>query len=147
MENPSIELNTRIVIQASAEKIWTILADFKNYPSWNPFIRSISGELAEGKQLATLMHPPGGSAMKFTPTVLKVEKNKEIRWLGNLFITGLFDGEHIFELHPNADGTTTFIQREQFKGILVPLFKKMIDIKTRAGFEAMNAKLKELAEN
>ncbi len=30
--------------------------------------------------------------------------------------------------------------------MLVPLFKKLLDINTKAGFEAMNTKLKELAE-
>jgi hypothetical protein len=41
---------------------------------------------------------------------------------------------------------TTFKQSEIFKGILVPFFKKMIENNTKKGFEAMNQKLKELAE-
>ena len=51
-----------------------------------------------------------------------------------------------FELIDNKNGTTTFIQSEKFKGILVPLFKKMLDYNTVNGFNAMNKKLKELAE-
>jgi hypothetical protein len=58
----------------------------------------------------------------------------------------LFDGAHKFELIKNADGSTTLIQSEKFKGILVPLFKKMLDVNTVNGFNAMNKKLKELAE-
>jgi hypothetical protein len=46
----------------------------------------------------------------------------------------------------NGDGTTTFKQSENFKGILVPFFKKSLDNNTKKGFEEMNRKLKELAE-
>ena len=92
------------------------------------------------------MEPPNGSAMTFKPTVLVADVNKEFRWLGHLMFPGIFDGEHIFELYENTDGTTTFVQREEFKGILVPLFSKMLDTKTVAGFEAMNKRLKQRVE-
>ena len=66
--------------------------------------------------------------------------------MGHLLFPGLFDGEHKFELVDNHDGTTTFIQSEIFKGILVPLFNKMLDTNTVNGFNLMNQKLKELSE-
>ncbi|MFZ4545382.1 MAG: hypothetical protein ACOYOA_15120 [Saprospiraceae bacterium] len=71
---------------------------------------------------------------------------KEFRWIGHLLFKGLFDGEHKFELIDNGNGTTTFRQSEKFNGILVPLFKKMLDINTRNGFMAMNEQLKNRAE-
>lgn len=67
--------------------------------------------------------------------------------MGHLFIKGLFDGEHSFELIDNLDGTTTFIQSEKFEGILIPLFKKMLDVNTKEGFESMNKALKARVEN
>ena len=83
--------------------------------------------------------------MTFTPTVLAFDTNKEFRWIGHLLFAGLFDGEHKFKLIDNHNGSTTFIQSEKFKGILVPLFKKMLDYNTVNGFNLMNQKLKELA--
>ncbi|MFT8351406.1 SRPBCC domain-containing protein [Clostridium saccharoperbutylacetonicum] len=83
--------------------------------------------------------------MLFKPTLLNFTPNKELRWLGRLFIPGLFDGEHIFELISNNDGTTTFIQREKFYGILVPLLKNSLG-NIKAGFELMNEKIKEIRE-
>ncbi|GHT41346.1 hypothetical protein AGMMS49965_11000 [Bacteroidia bacterium] len=53
-------------------------------------------------------------------------------------------GEHCFELIDNGDGTTTFVQSEKFRGVLVWAFGTE---KTKNGFEAMNLKLKELAES
>ncbi|HWA34557.1 MAG TPA: SRPBCC domain-containing protein [Cyclobacteriaceae bacterium] len=141
------QIRTEIVIQASPEKVWSILTDFKRYPDWNPFIKSIKGDAVAGTKIFARIEPPGASGMNFTPRLLVVQKNTELRWLGHLFVPGLFDGEHIFELYENTDGSTTFVQREIFTGILVSLFTKMLDQNTVAGFDQMNRKLKELAEN
>jgi hypothetical protein len=140
------ELNTEIVIQASPEKVWAILTDFDKYPDWNPFIKSIKGPAKVGRKITVRINPPEAKGLTFTPEVLAFEKNKEFRWQGHLFIPGLFDGEHKFELIQNGSGGTTFKHSETFKGILIPLFKKQLDYNTRKGFEQMNQKLKELAE-
>jgi len=140
------ELKTEILINTTPQKVWAILVDFKNYHEWNPFITSITGNVVVGSKITARLEPPKASGMTFKPKVLVFEKNKELRWLGNLLFPGLFDGEHKFELIDNGNGTTTFKQSEKFRGILVPLFKKMLDINTTNGFNLMNQKLKELAE-
>lgn len=61
--------------------------------------------------------------MTFKPTVLAFKHNKEFRWIGKLLFKGVFDGEHKFELIDNGNGTTIFNHSENFKGILVGLFK------------------------
>lgn len=140
------EIKTEILINASPEKVWAILTNFENYPQWNPFIKSIQGNPIVGEKIIARIEPPEANGMTFKPKVLVFEENKKFSWLGHLLFTGLFDGEHIFELIDNGNGTTTFIQREKFKGILVPLFKKQLDNNTTQGFNEMNQKLKELAE-
>jgi hypothetical protein len=139
-------IRTEIVIHATPAELWNVLTDFNRYPEWNPFITSLKGVSTKGEKLVARMEPPNGSAMTFKPTVLIANRNKELRWLGHLLFPGLFDGEHIFELYENTDGTTTFVQREEFTGILVPLFSKMLDTKTLAGFELMNKQLKQRVE-
>jgi hypothetical protein len=140
------EITTEILIQAPPKKVWTILTDFGKYPEWNPFIKSVTGEVAVGKEISILLAPPESSEMTFSPTVLAFEPNKELRWLGHFWFTGLFDGEHKFELIDNGNGTTTFRQSEKFGGILVWLFSSKLDVNTVNGFKLMNEKLKELAE-
>jgi hypothetical protein len=137
------ELTTQILIQASPEKVWSILTYFKDYPNWNPFIKSITHkkDIAVGNKIKAKI-----DGMTFKPKILTYDINQEFRWIGHLFFTGLFDGEHRFQLIDNSDGTTTFIQSEVFKGILVPLFNKKLGTDTKAGFEAMNAALKIEAE-
>ncbi len=139
-------IKTEIVINATPSKIWTILAKFGDYPKWNPFIKSIKGNFKVGNKIEVTITPPDSKPMTFKPKVLTNEPNKELSWLGTLLFKGIFDGEHKFELIDNGNGTTTFIQSENFKGILVPLFKKSLDNNTKNGFELMNKKLKELAE-
>ncbi len=140
------EIKTEIVINATPEKIWTLLTDFKNYSNWNPFIKSITGEAVVGNTITTRIEPPDANGMTFKPKVLAFNTNKEFRWMGHFIFPGLFDGEHKFELIDNKNGTVTFTQSEKFNGILVSLFSKMLDTNTVNGFNAMNRKLKELAE-
>jgi len=140
------QIKSEVIIHASPDKVWAILTDFNQYPNWNPFIKYIKGPAIEGKKIIARIEPPSSNGMTFKPKVLVYETNKEFRWIGHLLLPGLFDGEHCFTLVDNGNGTTTFIQSETFHGILVPLFKKMLDVNTINGFNQMNQKLKEQAE-
>lgn len=137
------EIKTEILIHTNPEIIWSILTDFDNYPSWNPFIVALKGKVEKGNKIKVSIKPPNGKAMAFKPIIMTKIDNKELSWLGKVFIGGLFDGRHTFELIDNGNGTTTFIQREQFEGVFVGLFNPQ---KTINGFNEMNEKLKELAE-
>jgi len=139
-------INAQIIINATPDKVWAVLTDFENYPNWNPFINSITGDPRIGKQITVRIAPPEGKVMTFRPTVLAFERNKELRWIGRLLFKGLFDGEHKFELIDNGNGTTTFNHSETFTGILVSLFKKQLENSTKKGFELMNQSLKEMVE-
>ncbi len=142
----SKEINTEIIIDTNTETVWKKLVEFENYPNWNPFIKSVKGDVLVGNNIEIKLTPPGGSAMTFKPKILIFEKEKELKWLGHLIFKGLFDGEHKFELISTKDGKTLFKQSEIFSGLLVPLFAKQLDNNTKRGFEEMNQKLKEISE-
>lgn len=138
-------IETRTEINASAARIWALLTDFAQTSSWNPFIKSISGNLAQGARLSVYIAPPGKSGMRFKPTVLTVRSERELRWLGRLFIPGVFDGEHYFLLEPVGENQTRLTQGEKFSGLLVGLLSGALSA-TEAGFKDMNAALKKEAE-
>ena len=140
------EIKTDILIHATPEKVWAILTNFDDYPNWNPFITSIQGDVKIGNKIIARLEPPKAKGMTFKPKVLVFDTNIEFRWIGHLLMPGLFDGEHPFQIIDNGNGTSTFIQSEKFRGILVPLFKKMLDNNTMNGFHEMNKKIKEKAE-
>lgn len=139
------ELHTEIEIAAPAEVVWGILTDLDRYPEWNPFIVSSEGTAAVGEKLVNRMEPPGGRAMDFRPTVTEVEPNAVFEWLGRLGLPRIFDGRHRFELEAGPTGTR-FVQSEQLDGLLVRPLRKSLDTHTLAGFEALNAALKDRAE-
>ena len=139
------EIRTQIDINAPAEKIWSILMDFDKYPEWNPFIISIRGRAHLRERLKITVQPKNSKPMRFAPRVTLFKKAQQFGWLGQLLMAGLFDGHHVFEIKENGDGVCTFIHREEFSGLLVPLFWKSLNTNTRAGFEAMNEELKKLA--
>ena len=138
-------IETRVEIESPPARVWAALIDFARMPAWNPFITSISGNPAPGARLSVRSAPPGKSGMRFTPTVLAVRPERELRWLGHLLIPGIFDGEHYFLLEPVGEGRTRFTQGERFSGFLVGLLGGMLPA-TEAGFKAMNAALKREAE-
>ena len=135
-----MHLHTAIHIAASPAEVWAVLTDFDSYPQWNPFVRWLKGRPVVGQQIEVAL--PG---MNFKPEVLVFEAGKEFRWKGKLWIKGLFDGEHFFVLQPHGNGTL-FQHGEHFGGLLLPLFKGMIESKTKAGFEEMNRALKARVE-
>jgi len=139
-------IETQIDINASAERVWSILMDFQSYARWNPFVRSIEGTPKVGGSLAVHIQPPGSNGMRFHPTVLTVEATHEFRWKGKLVIRGIFDGEHYFILEPKSDTQVIFRQGEAFSGFLVPLLRRSLDGATKQGFAAMNEALKWEAE-
>jgi hypothetical protein len=141
----ALHLKTSTDIDASPEAVWAVLSDLPSYPSWNPFIREASGQLAAGERLDLTMQPEGGRAMRFRPTVLEAEPGRELRWRGRLMAPGVFDGEHRFAIEPTAGGSR-LVQEERFTGILVPLLAKGLRKRTLPAFEQMNEAVKERAE-
>jgi hypothetical protein len=139
------QIETEIDINAPAAKVWAVLTDFPHMPLWNPFITAIAGSLAAGERLTLTVHPPGKSGITIKPTLLKVSPERELRWLGHLFISGIFDGEHYFLLDPLGDDRTRLTHGESFSGVLVGFLQATLDA-TETGFNAMNAALKRQAE-
>ena len=140
------ELHTEITIDASPETVWDVLVDLDRYAEWNPFVVESSGRVEVGERLVNRLQPPGGRAMKFTPTVTEVAPGRCFEWLGRLGLPGVFDGRHRFELVPTASGGTTLVHTERFDGLLVRPLRSSLDTRTVAGFEAMNEALKARAE-
>src|SRR5215831_15762398 len=87
----------------------------------------MSGEFQAAARLDIQIAPPGRRVMRFRPTVLRVEPNKELRWSGSLGIRWVFDGEHAFLLESIGGGNTRFRQEERFVGILASLIMRGVE--------------------
>lgn len=141
----SKQIRREITINSSAEQVWSIITGFDEFPHWNPFIRRIIGDLKVGAKLEVFIQPSGTKGRTFKPKVLKVEPNHELRWLGRLYLPGLFDGEHALIIERTAENQVKFIQQENFSGVLIPLSGGILS-DTLRGFDEMNLALKKRAE-
>jgi len=140
------EVRAETVVDAPPGVVWQVLTDFVSYPEWNPFILSIGGKPWVGTQLSVEIRPPGMKSMRFSPRVLRVAKDHELRWVGRVLIAGIFDGEHRFTIAPEGNGSR-FVQAEVFTGLLVPVVDLTRTFRaTHLGFLQMNRALRERAE-
>jgi hypothetical protein len=84
--------------------------------------------------------------MTFRPEVLEATSAHRLRWLGHLFVPGLFDGEHTFTIDPVGADRVRLTQQEEFRGLLVPVILAFIG-KPTEGFRLMNQALKTRVEH
>jgi hypothetical protein len=140
-------LHTEIEIQASPDRVWETLTDFAAYPDWNPFIVQAAGEPVPAGRLQLRMRPPGRRPTTFRPEVLEATPARRLRWLGHLFVPGLFDGEHTFTIDPVGPDRVRLTQQEEFRGLLVPPVLAFIGKPTEEGFHQMNQALKTRVEH
>ena len=132
-------------IDAPAEQVWRVVAGFSRYPEWNPFIVRASGEQRVGARLEVTIRAPGVRAVTFRPRVLDVEPGRLIRWKGQLWLPGLFDGRHALSVEPLDEGRSRFTTHEEVSGILVPVLGKVMRA-SQKGFEQMAAAVRRRVE-
>ena len=140
------DIEVRTEIDAPAERVWEVLADFGRYGEWNPFVRSIRGELVPGRAIAVQLALGSSRPMTIKPTLLRFDAPRELRWRGRVLVPGIFDGEHSFVVEPRGPRSCVLIHAEHFSGVLIPLFRRLAGKQTEQAFTAMNLALKARAE-
>jgi len=141
------EIRTEIAIQAAAGTVWSILLDFPAYPAWNPFMTGIRGKPAVGEKLECRPRlPESRRVLTFRPTVSRLTPERVFAWKGHTLLPGIADGEHFLELEPLGKGSVRLVHRQEYWGLLIPVFWAFFAVRTREGFQRMNEALKARAE-
>lgn len=158
---PSI--STTIEIAASPAAVRAVFLDFPNYSSWHTgFFKLLESTKASPEALESqngtllksgdTLHAIIGNDMHMYP-VLETNSPGEFMWLGKLWgVPGLFNGHHFFRFEESKtsgnEGGTTFVQGEEFSGILTFLVKdgSSMHTTTKEGFEGFNKDLKAKCE-
>lgn len=136
------EIRTEAWLDAPPAQVWAVLSDVNRYPEWNPVIVRLEGPLVAGQQVTFTNRSADGSEMTFHPRILLVQPAQELRWKGQLWLPGLFDGEHYFLLSPERGGTR-LIHGEHFQGLLVPFVRGWLRGDIRDNFGRMNEALSQ----
>jgi hypothetical protein len=140
------EVQTFIDINAPAGLVWAILADFRTYARWNPFIRGVAGRSASGARIELRLKTPAGDDVRVKSQVVRSNEPRELRWLERWLLPGLFSSEHRFRIESLPGGGVRFHHAEQVRGLMVPLLRQRHLLRGRRGFDAMNVALKQRAE-
>jgi hypothetical protein len=139
------KVHDSIDIDATPERVWQVFTDFRSFPSWNPFIRRMKGQLIPGRKLRITLRL-GRRKLRFRPRVTVVKPAREIRWLARQRIPRLFDVERSFEFEPRGDGGTRFVQAEVGRGLMAPIVMPLMHRRIAKGYAALNQALKARAE-
>lgn len=132
---------SEILISAPDDVVWKALLVSNAIP---PEIGDAVHEMRIGQPFRVVMSS-GGRNMALMVTLLAATPFRHIRWKGCLWIPGLFEGEHSFEIIEESRQYSRLIQHEKFYGILVPFLSRTIN-QTKEKFEEVNAAVKSLAE-
>ncbi len=127
-------------IQASPDRIWSILTDAPAYPTWNSGVTNVEGSIADGEKITVHSEVAAGRAF---PVKVAMRAPYEMTWTGGMPL-GLFTGVRSFRLAPTDSGTKVTM-REEYSGPLAGLMSRSIP-DLQPSFDMFVAGLKARAE-
>lgn len=140
------ELHAAIQIAAPIDQVWKVLTDFEHWSDWNPMVNRVSGSPSVGSKLyITMRGPDSKDAMKYQPIVLEAIPPNRFRWRATMMSGFLFTNDRVFELK-EKNGGTELINKEEFSGLMVPVFWGKMNQFVADMLESMNTALKEKVE-
>jgi hypothetical protein len=140
------QIRTSIGIAAPPERVWSILADFKSWSTWNDVLHIVSTEHHVGSTIRFRPVFDGSPARGYPARVVRYEPGRELAWFGApLKLPALGCGEHWFRLGPSDEGTL-FEHGEEFRGLLTPLMPRAFYAALTKGYDAFNLALKGRVE-
>jgi uncharacterized protein YndB with AHSA1/START domain len=131
----------KIHIAAPAVHVWAALVDAESYPSWDPGMIRIEGQIGLGHQVKffTKFSPDKAFGVKITA----FEAPERMAFTGGMPL-GLFKSERTHTLTETGTGTD-FKTEEIFSGLLLPVFAGNLPDLTES-FEQFVAGLKAHCE-
>jgi hypothetical protein len=127
------ENRNEVVINATADQVWDVLTDLESYSEWNPLLYRGKGKVELGETVV-VDAKTATKDMNFVCEVVKIEPKREFAWKFHVVHPILFRGVHSFQIEPLGDYQVKFIDRESFKGLLLPTQAKDL---TTHGLDAM----------
>jgi len=113
----------RADIQASPERVWSILVDGTGWPTWDSGVDRVEGRIAAGETITIRsMASPGRT---FPVTVTAFEPSSRLVLEGGMPL-GLFRGVRTYSLEAGPDGGTRFRMREEYGGLLLAVMGRSI---------------------
>ncbi|MBO0930883.1 SRPBCC domain-containing protein [Fibrella aquatilis] len=138
-KNAPLHFRHEIVINATPEQVWSVLADMEKWPAWNTDVAflTLNGGLTPGTQF--VWKEKGAKPISYLQSVVP---NRQLGWTGKA--TGL-SAVHVFTLKPQNGGTLV-VQEESLEGWLVTVLKPIVRKIGNSGMTHWNNALKQRVE-
>ena len=137
--NAPVKCSKTITINASSEKVWSVLTNIDNWSNWQTDIKSpkLKGQLQPN---STFVWKTGGA--KVHSTLHTVEPYKQFGWTGKTY--------GMYAIHnwtfSESNGKTTVSVNESMQGFLAGLFKKSFNRSLEKGMQHWLELLKKECE-
>jgi hypothetical protein len=141
------EVVTDIIIDASAERVWQVLTDLPSYPTWNPVLRQVVGDLGIEQTLDVVRIGANGREVAERPTIVHYRPMRDIYWRVRLGLPGLLDVERGFKIERLGPEQVRFVHWEARSGLFAYLVRGASESDTRGQLDVMNLALKAQAEH
>ena len=133
-------------IDAPIDLVWDALVDFKRYPEWNTFTRSVGTNLEVGSPVEIHMDLPGRFTSILTEWVNLVERGSTICWGMHMGHPLILCANRWQELQELPGGRTRYVTTDRFSGLLVPIQMRLNAEPMRLGFQSVADGLKAWVE-
>lgn len=134
-----------VEIDAPAKLVWGIVGDWQGWGAWNPLYTRTDHEPREGGKIDFTVCVPGMKPMDASATVYTYRSPDCFEYgLSNL--GGMLKAFRFVDVEDIAPGKCGVANGEIMSGPIGRIVAGVAGAKVSAGLQAMNAKLKELAE-
>lgn len=137
-------IRAAIIINASPQKVWETLTDFKHLHIWSSSFQGLGGNFAQNGEIEVVFRSPFGGQNKMAKKLFHFEEGKTFAWTG-VFLLGMSDyHSHTVKELPN--GQTEFIQTDGLQGGASFLLGKLLEKQMQKAYEGFNQELKTFVE-
>lgn len=119
----SVKATSEILISASPDKVWSLLAGIDDWPKWQPDISSakLAGSLERGTSFTW-----SAGKVRITSRLALVKPVEELAWTGTaMHATAI----HVWQLRPALHGGTLVDTKESMNGFMLKVLYSSKDLK------------------
>ncbi|MDX2130331.1 MAG: SRPBCC domain-containing protein [Chloroherpetonaceae bacterium] len=147
MEDKQNHVYTEIEINASPDKVWSVLTDWDKLKEWSSSFIGISvKKMIKGEKFVSYFkNPLTGGIMELEHICTDYEEGRKFGWSGDILSNT--QDHHIYSLVPTNYGTTIFEQEDGLHGPHSRLLNFFAEHHMMSMYERFNQELKERVES
>ena len=119
-DRPARTVNDSVLIDASRERVWEVIADLDAYREWNPVITRASGEVRPGATVTLRLEEPGDEPEEIRPELSIARFERKLRWQTRMLVPGLLDREQEIKIEKLGPRRVRVLLQDRLEGVLAP---------------------------